>query len=175
MINQFTKFVNNLFIEGNLNLKNEPADNFEIVIYSPDTNIAYTCVFLTHCISIPNTNLEKIYKMISNALDLNPNYIIKWELANLNFTITYQHDIFTFTQVIMLNLIDVEMVQLKYQLFQYNQKVIHLTQHTVSIKKFCELTTKFEEMKKIVETLKEDINLLKVGIVISSNNTYYIK
>lgn len=161
MSKEFTKIANNLFIECKLNFKGEPNDLLELTIYSQESNIAYKCSFTITNITVPNTNLEGIYKMIINALELNPSYSIKWEIKDLHFLITYNHDIFTFTQMINFVQFDSLIPQLKYQLFQSKQEVNQLKQQSVSIERFCELENKYEEMKKIVETLKSDIYKLK--------------
>ena len=172
----FAKFVNNLFIEGYLNFKSEPNDNFTVTMYSPESNIAYKCTFCISNITVPNTNLEGIYKMVKNAFDSNPSYSINWQLKDFNFVITYQHDIFTFTQMINFSTInfstiDIEMVQLKYQLFQNKQEINQLKTQTVPIEKFCELSNKYDEMIKLVETLKVDIGKLKINDIKTNPNT----
>lgn len=164
--NEFTKVVNNIFIEGKLNFKSEPNDNFELTMYSQESNIAYRCIFSSSNITVPNTNLEGIYKMILNALNSNPSYSIKWELKDFNIVITYNHDIFTFTQTINFVSIDSAIPQLKSQLYQSKQEVNLLKQQTVSIERFCELAKQVEDMKNIIETLKVDIGKLN-----QQNNT----
>ena len=173
MTTNFSKVVNNLFVEGYLNFKSEPNDNFTITMYSPESNIAYKCTFCISNITVPNTNLEGIYKMVKNAFDSNSNssYSINWQLKDFNFVITYQHDIFTFTQMINFATIDSEMVQLKYQLFQNKQEINQLKQQTVSTEKFCELSNKYDEMIKLVETLKVDIGKLKINDIKTNPNT----
>lgn len=170
MTTNFSKFVNNLFIEGHLNFKSEPNDNFTITMYSSESNIAYKCTFCISNITVPNTNLEGIYKMVKNAFDSNPSYSINWQLKDFNFMITYQHDIFTFTQMINFVSIDSEMVQLKYQLFQNKQEINQLKTQTVPIEKFCELSNKYDEMIKLVETLKVDIGKLKINDIKTNPN-----
>lgn len=161
MTTEFAKISNNLFIEGKLNFKGEPNDNLEIIMYCTENNLAYKCSFLSLNITIPNTNLEGIYKMLLNALDKNQSYSIKWELKDFNFVITYNHDIFTFAQIFNFAQSDFSIPQLKYQLYQSNQEVNGLKQKTVSIEKYNELVNQMEDMKKIVGTLKLDIDKLK--------------
>jgi hypothetical protein len=161
MTSEFTKIFNNFFIEGKLNFKGEPNDNLEITLYSTENNLAYKCNFLDSNITVPNTNLEGIFKMVINTLDANQSYSIKWELKDFNFVITYNHDIFRFSQLFNFSQIDFSISQLKYQLFQSKQEVNELKQKIVTIEKYNELVNQIEDMKKIVETLKSDVNKLK--------------
>ena len=167
--NEFTKIVNKNFIEGKLNCKNEPNDNLELVMYSQESNIAYRCVFSGSNITVPNTNLEGIYKMILNALDSNPSYSIKWLLQDLHIVITYNHDIFTFTQMINFVQIDSAISQLKCQLYQNKQELNQLKQQTVSIEKISDITNQFEEMKKMFEIIKSDFHYLKENFVLRTD------
>lgn len=160
IISEFSTVINDLYIECKLNFKNEPNDNLELTIYSQESNTAYRSTLTSSNITVPNTNLEGIYKMILNAFDSNPSYSVKWELKDLNIVITYNHDIFTFTQMFNFVQISPEIPQLKYQLYQSKQEVNQLKQQTVSAETFCELAKQVEDMKNIIETLKVDIGKL---------------
>jgi hypothetical protein len=170
MTNQFEKLVGNLYVEGKYNKENgapgvapcaSTNDNFEIVIYSIETNLAYKCVFVSANITIPNTTLQGIFTMITNALDSKPNYSIKWELKDLHFVITYQNDIFTFTQMINLLSTDFSIPQVKYQLFCSNQEITKLKQNTAPLDKFIQLEKQVQQMSLSLNELKSQIENLK--------------
>ena len=157
---EFAKISNNHFIEGILNFKGIANDNLEIIIYSIENNIAYKCNFLDSNITVPNINLEGIYKMLLNTLDKNPSYSIKWELIDFNFVITFNNEIFTFTQIFNFSQIEKSIPQLKYQLFKSNQEVNELKANSVSIENYNKLVNQLEDMKKNFETL--ELNFAKL-------------
>lgn len=133
MVLQFEKFTNELYINCQINnilggfVSNSSIsntdNNLQILIYSPETNFAYICNLTPENITIPNTNLESMYKMILKCLDMTNGYSIGWDLNNLNIVLTCEYEIFKFTQKINFVITDNQLAQIRYNMYNLNKKI----------------------------------------------------
>lgn len=163
---EFSRFINDIYIEGKINHKGLITEYFEIVIYSPNNYIACKCSFFETNNTIPNTNLEGIYKLFINAIDSVQNYSIKWEnyQKDLSIVVVYQNEIFTFEQIFNFTPIDNSIPQLKYQLFQSNQQINQLKQNIISIETYSKLTENLNNLSIELNNLKKQVNQKKISI-----------
>ncbi len=167
-MSSINKILNEYFIQVKLQSENS---NFTIGIFNINKNIAYTGTFNQSNLTISNTNVAGIYKMIQYAFDNKPGYSINIYASDFNITLNYFSDIFTFSQMIQLSSIDSTNYQFEYNLYllrvnneQMQKELNFVKENTVSVEKYSLLVNKYEQVLSQLDTLKTEVEKIQSSL-----------
>jgi uncharacterized protein YqfB (UPF0267 family) len=163
---------NNYFIQAKFNKDNF---NFTLGIFNIDTNIAYNCTFNHANITIQNSSIAGIYKILTNALDKKEGFTIDFFLCNFNIVLNYSNDIFTFGQTIQLFQADSISYRQDYKLYlmkMENEKILSeldvLKKNSIGIEKYSQLVNQNEKILSELNNLKIELEKIKSNMVAPS-------
>ena len=81
-------------------------DNFSIIIFDSETSISYKGIFTSQDINVPKVTIDRIYLMLTKALDSQPNFLIHFNLRDLNVCLSYHSEIIDLNQLINVQIVD---------------------------------------------------------------------